>query len=175
MAPPPGSDPPDNTPPYLFYELASGPERRENFLRELTDAAAGEGITQLAVGVVISFVSQVLLLRCHGDDSLNGLWELPAGEVEPGEALVEAVTRVVKAETSLNVVRVRSYIGCHDFGSESGQRVRRYHFVTQIAIREQIILARHSAYAWARSDRKQPVRATDQAVLDEFVAGLMRR
>jgi 8-oxo-dGTP diphosphatase len=175
MAPPPSSDPLDHTLPYRFYELGSGPERRENFLRELTDAAAGEGITKLAVGVVISFVSQVLLLRCHGDDSLNVLWELPAGAVEPGETLVEAVTRVVKAETGLNVLRVRSHIGCHDSDSESGQRVRRYHFVADIAIREQITLTRHQAYAWTRSDRQQSVRAADQAALDEFAAGLTRR
>jgi 8-oxo-dGTP diphosphatase len=169
-----GDYPPSSQLPVHFSELLNGPERRDEFLQELTDTAEREGITGLAVGVVISFTGLVLLLRRRDDDSLHDRWELPTGTVESGEILVEAVARVVQRDTGLEIVRVRSYLGSFDSAGDSGQRVRQYNFVAEVVPTDEITLTRHQERAWARPDTAQPVSAPDQTILTDFVAGLKR-
>ena len=167
-----GGHAPSKEPPIYFTDLLNGPERRDEFLQELADTAEREGITGLAVGVVISFTGQVLLLRRRDDDPLRDGWEVPSGAVEPGETLAEAVARVVRKDTGLEIDRVRCYLGSLDYDPGSGQRVRQYNFVAQITPTGQITLTRHQAHAWARPDADQSFTATTRLILAEFVAGL---
>jgi 8-oxo-dGTP diphosphatase len=169
---PSGDNPADSTLPFHFSELLAGPQIRDEFLKELTAAAAADAITQLTVTTVIPAFGRVLLLKCRDDDSLDGMWELPTGTVELGETLVEAVTRIIQRETGLHVVRVRSFLSSRDYHSAGGHQVRQYSFVTEVAQTDQITLTRHGAHTWARPDEDQPISAADQTVLAEYVAGL---
>jgi 8-oxo-dGTP diphosphatase len=148
---------------------------RDKFLQELVGTMETEGIAQLAVRAVIPFAGQVLLLKRRTDDYLgSGRWELPNGTVEPGEILGEALTRVVQQQTGLNVVAVRSHLGSSDYASASGQQVRQYNFVAEVVPTDEIKLAAHETYAWADLRKDPPVSAADQAVLSNFLIGLIR-
>ena len=147
---------------------------RDKFVQELVDTVEPEGIAQLAVRAVIPFAGQVLLLKRRTDDYLgSGRWELPNGTVEPGEGLGEALTRVVQQQTGLNVAAVRSHLGSSDYPSTSGQQVRQYNFVAEVVPTDPIRLVAHETYAWADLRRNSPVSAADQAVLSNFLNGLI--
>jgi ADP-ribose pyrophosphatase YjhB (NUDIX family) len=167
-----GGNPVDGALPFHFSELLDGPQKRDEFLQQLTTGAAADAITQLAIRAVIPVAGRVLLLKCRDDDSLDGMWGLPTGAVELGETLVEAVTRIIRTETGLHVTRVRSFLGSLDYQSEGGQQVRQYGFVTQVRPTDQITLTRHGSYTWARPDEEQPVSDANQIVIAEYVAGL---
>ena len=53
-------------------------------------------------GIILT--AEGLLLQRRSD---NGLWGLPGGSVEPGEALVDALVREVREETGLEVAPTR--------------------------------------------------------------------
>jgi len=147
---------------------------RERFSHDLADTTEAVGIAQLAIGAVIPFAGQVLLLKRRTDGHTDiGRWELPNGTVEPGEFLGEALIRVVKQQTGLNVVAVRSHLGSSDHVSASGQQVRQYNFVAEVVPTDEVKLAEHETYAWAdlRKDLL-PARAADQAVLSNLRIGL---
>jgi 8-oxo-dGTP diphosphatase len=55
------------------------------------------------VGALIHDPSGRLLLVLRGNDPGRGLWSVPGGKVEPGEADDEAVRREVAEETELSV------------------------------------------------------------------------
>lgn len=52
--------------------------------------------------VVLDDAGRLLLIR-RGHAPSAGLWSVPGGRVEPGEALTEAVVREVREETGLTV------------------------------------------------------------------------
>ena len=56
------------------------------------------------VGAVVHDPAGRLLLIRRGHPPMEGLWSLPGGRVEPGEADAEAVVRELREETGLEVV-----------------------------------------------------------------------
>ncbi|HEX2051626.1 MAG TPA: NUDIX hydrolase [Actinomycetota bacterium] len=56
----------------------------------------------VGVGAVVVRDGALLVIR-RGRDPGRGLWSLPGGRVEHGEALVDAVRREVREETGLDV------------------------------------------------------------------------
>jgi len=62
------------------------------------------------VGAVVRDDAGRLLLIRRGHEPSRGLWSLPGGRVEPGEALEAAVVREVREETGLEV-RVGAAVG----------------------------------------------------------------
>ena len=57
----------------------------------------------VAVGAVVVDHDRLLLVR-RGRGPAQGLWSVPGGRVEHGEALIEAVTRELREETGLDGV-----------------------------------------------------------------------
>jgi len=60
----------------------------------------------LGVSVVVRRGGRVLLVR-RARPPRQGVWALPGGKVEVGEALAEAAAREVREETGIVVVRLR--------------------------------------------------------------------
>ncbi|MEG8183963.1 NUDIX domain-containing protein [Nocardia terpenica] len=126
-------------------------------LDKLVTDADRDGVQQLVVGAVIQHDGRILLLKRPSDDFLGGIWELPSGKVEPGEALDQALTREVKEETGLDVVRIGRYLGEFDYRSGSGKKSRQFNFVVEVAAVEPVTLLEHDTYAWTELTEEPPV------------------
>ena len=68
---------------------------------------------KIACCLVFDKDNRLLLLRRHTDDLGGGLWALPGGKQEPGEAPISTVVREVKEETGLDLHKVE-YLGLHE-------------------------------------------------------------
>ena len=58
---------------------------------------------EVAVGAIVCRGDELLLVR-RGHEPAAGEWSVPGGRVEPGEMLMEAVTRELQEETGLHGV-----------------------------------------------------------------------
>ena len=63
---------------------------------------SGDRVVPCVGAVVLDDAGRLLLVR-RGREPSRGLWSLPGGRVEPGEAEVDAVAREVLEETGLRV------------------------------------------------------------------------
>ena len=128
-------------------------------LLKLVSEATAAGIQQFVVGAVVQSQDEVLLLHRPEDDFMGGLWELPSGKVEPGEAFDEALVREVKEETGLDVAAVQRYLGSFDYTSGSGKASRQFNFAVDVTATRSIELHEHDVYQWAQLDGDLPVTA----------------
>ena len=106
------------------------------------------GIRRIVVGAVITWDGKALLLQRKGDDYLGGIFELPSGEVEEGETLLQALGREVAEETGLSIARVEAYLGAFDYRSKSGQPTRQLNFRVDVHP-SPVVLTEHAAFVWA--------------------------
>lgn len=93
-----------------------------SFITQLMAEADADGVQQLVVGAVVSSGDKVLLLQRPADDFMGGIFELPSGKVEAGEALDAALIREVKEEAGLDVSRIADYLGFFDYTSGTARR-----------------------------------------------------
>jgi 8-oxo-dGTP diphosphatase len=136
---------------------------------KLANEAEREGVQKLIVGAVISDSNDVLLLKRRQDDFMGGIYELPSGNVEPGETLDTALRREVKEETGLDVETITSYLGSFDYTSATGKKSRQFNFTTSVAATEPLRLQEHDAYLWAAPDAEPPVTDAVKNVLASYV------
>lgn len=57
----------------------------------------------VAVGLVVNAHGQVLMAQRHLHQHQGGCWEFPGGKVEPGETVVQALSRELKEEIGIDV------------------------------------------------------------------------
>lgn len=138
-------------------------------LRKLVSEATAAGIQQFVVGAVVQSQDEVLLLRRLADDFMGGLWELPSGKVELGEALDDALIREVKEETGLDVSAISRYLGSFDYTSGSGKASRQFNFAVDVAAARPIDLHEHDVYQWAQLDGELPVTDAVKTVLKAYL------
>ena len=112
--------------------------------------AARDGIARVVVAAVVVAEGTVLLLHRRAGDFMAGLWELPSGEVEPGESLSQALTRELAEESGLDLAGVEAYLGHFDYLSGSGRPTRQFNFRVAVAVTSQVTLTEHDSFAWAR-------------------------
>jgi 8-oxo-dGTP diphosphatase len=137
-------------------------------LEKLTTLAKAGGVQQFVVGAVVQHDGNVLLLKRPEDDFMGGIFELPSGKVEPGEAIDEALVREVKEETGLDLSLIREYIGCFDYQSGSGKKSRQFNFAVDVTAPEPIELQEHDAYVWASLAEEPPVTDAVKDVLAKY-------
>jgi 8-oxo-dGTP diphosphatase len=124
---------------------------------QLADEARREGAQKLIVAAVISDGNDVLLLKRPEDDFMGGIYELPSGNVEPGETLDVALRREVQEETGLEVGAIIGYLGSFDYASASGKKSRQFNFTIDVAATGPVRLQEHDAYLWTAPDADPPV------------------
>jgi 8-oxo-dGTP diphosphatase len=107
----------------------------------------------------------VLLLKRPTDDFMGGIYELPSGKVEPGEALDETLKREVAEESGLVVTALRKYLGHFDYISGSGKKSRQFNFAVTVDAPEPVVLTEHDAYQWASLNEEPPVTEAVKGVL----------
>lgn len=139
-----------------------------SLLEQLTADATRDDVQQLVVGAVLQSGDKILLLQRPADDFMGGIWELPSGKVEPGEALDQALIREVKEETGLDVTRIARYLGEFDYQSGSGKKSRQFNFAVDVAAAEPVELQEHDAYAWTNLTEEPPVTDAVKQVLARY-------
>lgn len=137
-------------------------------LETLTSDAERDQVQQLVVGAVVVYDGKVLLLQRPASDFMGGIWELPSGKVDPGEALDEALIREVREETGLDIAGIRKYLGEFDYRSGSGKKSRQFNFTVDVVSPEPIELTEHDAYAWTSLIEEPPVTDAVQEVLHRY-------
>ncbi len=121
--------------------------RSDEFEELLTETQAA-GIHRVVVGGVITRDGKALLLQRSADDYMGGIFEVPSGEVEEGETLLQALEREVLEETGLLTTQVNAYLGAFDYLSGSGQQTRQLNFEIAVHL-SAIVLTEHDAFVWA--------------------------
>jgi len=137
-------------------------------LERLCISATEDGVERLIVGAIVVQGDTVLLLRRPAADFLGGLFELPSGNVEPGESLDAALVREVEEEAFLDVTDVVDYIGCFDYASGSGKKCRQFNFDVTVARFEPVVLQEHDDYLWAALDDELPVTDAVREILRRY-------
>jgi 8-oxo-dGTP diphosphatase len=143
---------------------------KQHHLDELQATAQADRIDQLVVGAVICDHDKVLLLQRPADDFMGGIYELPSGKVEPGEAIDEALMREVKEETGLAVAQIASYLGHFDYTSGSGKKSRQLNFAITPETTRPVVLTEHDTYIWADLTGQPPVTDAVNNILNKFAA-----
>lgn len=117
-------------------------------LADLVERDLAEGVRQQVVRAVVPRSGRILLLRRPAGGARGGVWELPGGKVEPGDAdLLQALRREVREETGLEIAEVACYLGAHDYTSREGLHARQHTWTVAVAD-EEVLLSEHDAYAW---------------------------
>lgn len=137
-------------------------------LENLNAEAERDGVQQLVVGAVVQHDGKVLLLQRPEDDFMGGIFELPSGKVEAGEALDTALIREVEEESGLDVAAIRDYLGSFDYTSGSGKKSRQFNFAVDVTAPEPIELQEHDAYAWTALTEEPPVTDAVKDVLSKY-------
>lgn len=102
-----------------------------SYAGELLRAMQGEPVVLIAAGVVlVNQASEILLLQRP-----DGVWNLPGGHMEPGEALEETAARELFEETGLSVAHLE-LLGVAS-GKEAFFPPRNAYYVTAIYYAEQ--------------------------------------
>lgn len=115
---------------------------------KLLGKARAEGISRFVVAAVVIKTQTILLLRRKPTDFMGGIYELPSGQVEPGESLGEALLRELKEETGLELARREQYVGTIDYFSKSGEPTRQFNFLATVQEHSGIRLTEHDDYVW---------------------------
>ncbi|MBF6340654.1 NUDIX domain-containing protein [Nocardia abscessus] len=137
-------------------------------LEKLTREADRDEVQQLVVGAVVQHGGRVLLLQRPADDFMGGIWELPSGKVDPGEAIDQALIREVKEETGLEVTAITNYLGEFDYQSGSGKRSRQFNFTVEVGHAGPVELTEHDAYTWTSLVEEPPVTDAVKQVLARY-------
>jgi len=138
-------------------------------LEKLALEADRDEVEQLVVGAVVRHGGKILLLQRPADDFMGGIWELPSGKVETGEAIDQAVIREVEEETGLDVTAITGYLGEFDYRSGSGKKSRQFNFTVDVGRAEPVELTEHDAYAWTSLVEEPPVTDAVKQVLVRYV------
>jgi 8-oxo-dGTP diphosphatase len=136
--------------------------------KSLCATAFDEGVQQLVVGAVVADDDAVLLLRRPADDFMGGIFELPSGKVEHGEALDTALRREVEEETGLTVSTIDEYLGGFDYISGSGKKTRQFTFAVVVHSLAPVRLTEHDSYQWAPLSSEPPVTDAVATLLDGY-------
>ncbi|MDD3187723.1 MAG: NUDIX domain-containing protein [Bacilli bacterium] len=130
----------------------------------LTKKGKAEGIIKNVVGaVVLNDKKEILILTRKADDFMGGIDELPSGNMEKNETILEALTREIKEETNLDLKQIDSYINSFDYLSGSGKKARKYNFVVMVESTENIKLTEHDEYKWVSiEDARNSCKITDE-------------
>jgi 8-oxo-dGTP diphosphatase len=137
-------------------------------LDQLIAEADADGVQQLVVGGIVRSGDTILLLRRPADDFMGGIYELPSGKVDPGEALDVALIREVKEETGLDVAAVGEYLGSFDYESGSGKLSRQFTFAVDVTATEPVTLTEHDERLWSPLADEPPVTDAVKTVLDAY-------
>lgn len=120
---------------------------------DMLSGARRDGMQSTVVGMTVRQGDQVLLLQRKADDDfLPGLWQIPAGHVEAGESVLQAVAMELLEETGWTLREIIALIDTFDYQGEAGQRTRAWNFQVTARISATIVHQEHQAHAWVGAE-----------------------
>lgn len=146
----------------------------QGFCDSLLRKATQDGIRKHVVGGVIqdSHGRALILRRAAKEKFLPGLEELPSGGVDPGESLLQGLTREIREETGLQVKSVVRYIDSFDYASSSGKQTRQWNFVVDASGHQRVKLnpEEHESFRWVGPEDAAQSQCSEQTrrSLDHF-------
>lgn len=132
----------------------------KKIIAELLETAKKNKIEKIVVGAFIEKDGKILLLERPTNEFMGGIFELPSGNLENGEKVIEGLKREVKEETNLDVSDVVSFVDSFDYTSGSGKKVRQFNFYVTVRNGE-ITLSEHLSFAWASPEDKEYRKLTE--------------
>jgi 8-oxo-dGTP diphosphatase len=128
----------------------------------------GDGIVDVAVGVLIDAGAQFLLTSRPPGKVYAGWWEFPGGKLERGESVVDALARELHEELGIEVLEAQPWqVTRVDYAHA---RVR-LHFCKVLAWRGELQMREGQAMAWQTLPvTVSPVLPGTLPVLDWFAA-----
>lgn len=115
----------------------------------LLEKAKEEKIEKNVVGsVIVNRQGKILIMSRKSDDFMEGIDELPSGNMEIGEDIPTALAREVKEETNCELNEILYYIDSFDYKSGSGKNARQYNFAIKVKETDNIVLTEHESYSW---------------------------
>lgn len=120
-----------------------------DFLDYLEIIAKKDQVIKLVVGaIIVNQNGNILLVKRKTADFMGGIYEIPGGNIEQDETILEAVAREVKEETNLVMSKVDLFIDWFDYLSGSGKKSRQLNFKISVESYSPIILTEHEEYKW---------------------------
>ncbi|WP_179200475.1 NUDIX hydrolase [Streptomyces reticuliscabiei] len=123
---------------------------------DLEEQARADGIRELVAAGIIVHDGAFLVVRRNPDDYLGGTWEIPAGQREKNESVLDSLLRAVVDETGLAVRSVDRYVGHVDYTNARGGTSRQYIFTITPEKPGPIALTEHDRHQWVRGTDDLP-------------------
>lgn len=119
-----------------------------NFYDFLEENARADGIEKFVVGAIITNErGEIFLAKRKADDFMGGLYEIPGGNANKGEKILDTLIREIKEETNLDIKKVTSYIDQFDYLSGNSKKCRQFNFKVEVT-GGPILLTEHDSYKW---------------------------
>lgn len=122
-----------------------------NLLHDLVVGSHAQGVISLAVASVIDHHGRILLVAQDGLDFIDNTWQLPTGQVLPGETLTDALPKALAA-IGLNLDEVTGYLGHHDHDNTDGEITRVFCFAVTVTNPDAICRSTTISHCWTDPD-----------------------
>lgn len=125
-----------------------------------------ETVKKVIIGAVIKSEEKYLVLKRASTIFLEGLYEIPTGNLQFGETIEECIYRVVEERIGCKVINISAYLGHFDYVSSDSKRARQYNFLVQINDINSIKLSdKHNEYRMATiSDCENCLEMSDETL-----------
>lgn len=120
----------------------------DNFVEE----AKKDGVQKITTGAIVMDGNKILIVKRADDDFMGGLFELPGGGVDEGEALDAALIREVREELGLVVKRIIRFVDSFEYKSSSGKRTRQFSFVVEVENTDVTLSPEHTEFSWIKKE-----------------------
>ena len=98
-------------------------------IQQAVDRALIDGIQKKVAWAVIMINWKILLCKRTEDEFMPWLIELPSGNIDSWESIIDWLCREVYEETWLEVDSIEYYIWRFDYTSWSGKKARQFNFI----------------------------------------------
>lgn len=122
---------------------------------ELEKKSKEDGIEKRVGGALIFRNNKILLLKRNTDEFMPNLLELPSGNIEKEEEILEGLSREVLEETGMKVSKFTFFVDTFDYKSQSGKKARQFNFIVEVPEDAEVTICKeeHQSFCWV--DPKQ--------------------
>jgi len=105
-------------------------------------------VIEVAIAIVLSEKSLVLIAKRPKDKSYGGLWEFPGGKLEIGESPSDAAKRELREELGIHI-DVSVELEPFDHAIDSGKLLRFYPLICR-HLNDEVTPTEHTEFLWAK-------------------------